>query len=188
MASPEEMAQAMIANMPEKTGRSLEEWLGLAAQAPEQKHARITAWLKSEHGLTHGYANLVTHTHLKGGLNDPATPSEADRLGAQYTGKEHLRPVYDRLAALVSEFGPDVELSPKKAYVSVRRSKQFALIQPSTKTRVDLGINLRGVEPAGRLEPSGSFNAMVSHRVRLGGVDDVDAEIRDWLQLAYGLA
>jgi hypothetical protein len=73
----------------------------------------------------------------------------------------------------------------KKTYVSLRRSKQFALVQPPTKTRVDVGINLKGVAPAGRLEASGSFNSMVSHRVRIESVKDVDKELVAWLKQAY---
>lgn len=82
-------------------------------------------------------------------------------------------------------FGSDVEFAPKKAYVSLRRSKQFALVQPSTKTRVDVGLKLRDAAPEGRLEASGSFNAMVSHRVRVESPAEVDAELIGWLRKAY---
>ena len=81
--------------------------------------------------------------------------------------------------------GDDVGIAPKKAYVSLRRNKQFAIIQPSTKSRIDVGINLKGVEPEGRLEKSGSFNAMVSHRVRITSPKEVDAELEHWLKSAY---
>ena len=76
----------------------------------------------------------------------------------------------------------------KKTYVSLRRNKQFAILQPSTKTRFDVGINLKGTEATDRLEPSGSFNGMVSHRVRLHSLDEVDAELIGWLKEAYELA
>ena len=80
--------------------------------------------------------------------------------------------------------GTDVELSPKKAYVSLRRNKQFALIQPSTATRLDLGLNLKGVEPAGKLEASGSFNAMCSHRIRFTSTADIDDKVKTgWRKL-----
>ena len=85
----------------------------------------------------------------------------------------------------MSGFGADVELAPKKAYVSLRRNKQFGLVQPSTKTRVDVGINLKDVAATERLEKSGSFNAMVSHRVRLASPTEVDAELIAWLKQAY---
>lgn len=72
--------------------------------------------------------------------------------------------------------------------MSVRRSKQFAIIQPSPKTRLDLGINLKGVPPSGRLEASGSFNAMVSHRLRLESPADVDKDVKGWRKAAYDQA
>ncbi len=96
-----------------------------------------------------------------------------------------MRPIYDTLMAVIAKFGKDVEVSPKKAYVSLRRHKQFGLIQPSTATRVDVGINLKGAEPTDRLEKSGSFNAMVSHRVRLSSPSEVDKELLGWLKKAY---
>jgi hypothetical protein len=85
----------------------------------------------------------------------------------------------------MAAFGDDVEFSTKKSYVSLRRSKQFALIQPSTKTRLDVGIQNKERAPEGRLEASGSWNAMVSHRVRLGSTEDVDDELIAWLHEAY---
>ena len=109
-----------------------------------------------------------------------------DLVTAQYAGdKEKLKPIYDAIISAVQKFGKDVEVSPKKTYVSLRRKKQFAIIQPSTKTRVDIGINLKGEKPVGRLEAAGSFNAMVSHRVKIGEKKSVDAELKKWLKQAY---
>jgi hypothetical protein len=175
--------QSMIRNLEEKTGRTMAEWVALAKGLGDLKHGQLIKALKADHGLTHGYANLVAHS-AKGVLAEGA-PQGDDLVTAQYEGKEALRPVYNALAAAVAGFGPDVELAPKKSYVSLRRSKQFGLIQPSTKTRIDLGLNLKGRGPTGRLEASGSFNSMVSHRVKLSVPADVDAEVLGWLREAY---
>ncbi len=181
--SPEEMAASMIANLKEKTGKTLPQWVKIARASKLEKHGQIVKHLKADHGMTHGFANLVAHETLQSAAgNAPA----GDLIEGQYGGgKSDLRPIYDALIAKVSKFGGDVEVSPKKAYVSLRRNKQFALIQPSTKTRVDVGINLKGEKPAGRLEASGSFNAMVSHRVRLEKKADVNGELVGWLKKAY---
>ena len=72
------------------------------------------------------------------------------------------------------------------AYVSLRRNKQFGLIQPSTKTRVDVGINLKGAKPSGRLEASGSFNSMVSHRVRLSKKKEHPGLLAIWMRMLPG--
>jgi hypothetical protein len=185
--SPDDAAAAMIANLPEQTGRSLEQWITVVKKSGLAKHGEIVKMLKSEHGVTHGYANLIAHKTR--GSDAGSASSGDDLVDAQYSGdKADLRPIYDRLAGAVSGFGKDVEFAPKKAYVSLRRSKQFGLIQPSTKTRVDVGINLKG-RPAGeRLEASGSFNAMVSHRVRVTAAKEVDAELIAWLREAYDQA
>ena len=182
--SPEEMSKTMIANMQDKTGKILEQWLAVVATSGADRHGAIVKLLKSEHGMTHGFANLVAHKALK----SDAGSASGDLVAAQYSGdKAALKPIYDALLTAAETCG-DVEVSPKKAYVSLRGSKQFAIIQPSTKARVDLGLNLKGVEPTARLEASGSFNAMVSHRVRLGAAADVDGEVKAWLQAAWRAA
>ena len=86
--------------------------------------------------------------------------------------------------AVVGGLGDDVEVAPKRGYVSFRRRKQFAMLQPAA-AHVDLGLILPGVPIAGRLERGDTFNAMFSHRVRLASVDAVDAEAEGWLKAAY---
>jgi len=171
------------ASLQAKTGKDLAAWTALAKAHGETKHAALVAWLKAEHGLTHGYANTIA---LKAREADAASIGEADLTAQMFAGpKAAIRPVYDKVMALVQALGGDVELAPKKGYTSLRCKKQFGLVQPSTKDRVDLGLILKGDAPVGRLEASGSFNAMVTHRVRLACVADVDAEVAGWLKAAY---
>ena len=99
-----------------------------------------------------------------------------------------MRPIYEAILAAVNKFGDDLDVAPKKANVSLRRKKQFALLQPSTATRFDVGINLKGVPTTERLQASGSFSAMVSHRVSLTSVGEVDQELIGWLRQAYDAA
>jgi hypothetical protein len=182
--SPEEGMASLLRNLEANTGKSIDVWIATAKATGQTKHGQIVAILKKDHGLSHGYANQIALRALAA-----AAPPEAltgDPIEALYAGsKAHLRPIHDALAAAIKKFGSDVEFSPKKSYVSVRRSKQFALIQPSTATRVDVGLILKNVPPSGRLEKSGSFNAMFTHRVRLANVVDVDPELISWLRQAY---
>jgi len=181
--SPEDAEATMVANLAEKTGKSLEQWLKVAAGSSATKHGELVKWLKEEHGMTHGYANLVAHRRFASAASDSAPD---DLVDAQYAGKKAaLRPIYAALDAALKKLGKDVEAAPKKGYVSYRRSKQFVIIQPSTATRIDVGVQLKGVAPTARLEASGSFNAMVSHRVRVESIADIDAELRGWLKRAY---
>ena len=125
MASIEEQTANQIANIERASGRSLAEWMALVQSSGNEKHGQIVAWLKSEHGLTHGNANLLAlkaRETAQGGAT-----SSADVVDAHYAGRnEALRPLYDRVVAATHEFGSDIELAPKKTYVSLRRKKQFA--------------------------------------------------------------
>jgi predicted transport protein len=155
----DQMEATMIANLETNTEKTLDEWIAIARASKARQPVGATA------------------------------STGEDLVNAQYSdAKADLRPIYDDLVNTVISFGDDVEISPKKTYVSLRRNKQFAIVQPSTKTRVDVGVNLKGVDPTERLEASGSFNAMVSHRVRLTGADQVDDELIGWLNQAYQAA
>jgi hypothetical protein len=174
-------------NLEQQTGRSKAQWIALTQARGLAKHGETVAWLKQEFGIGHGYANLVAIRAREAAAG--GAPADVDLVAAQYSGaKAALKPIYEALVAAANSLGKDIEIAPKKTYVSLRRSKQFALVQPSTATRVDLGLNLKGVSPAGRLEASGSFNAMCTHRVRIERPADVDAEVRRWLKQAYDAA
>ena len=117
----------------EKTGKPLSDWVKIVRKEKFEKHGQVVKFLKSEHGFTHGFANFVAH---KARESDAASSEGQDLIDAQYSkGKEHLRPIYDRLIAIVKDFGEDVEIAPKKSAVSLRSKRQFALIKPATKTR-----------------------------------------------------
>ncbi len=180
MASPEEMAAKMRENALEKTGRAISDWFVVLSDADLEKHGEMLKLLKGEHGVTHGFANLIVHDFKTQGTEP------TDLVGEQYTGKkEHLRPIYDAIIASVDGFGDDVEVSPKKAYVSLRRSKQFATVGPATNAAVEVGLNLKGQDLKERLVAG---RGMVTHRVRLGAPDEVDDELVAWLRTAYGAA
>lgn len=175
--------QTMINNMPEKTGKSLEEWFVILKQADLAKHGEMMKLLKGEYGVTHGFANtivLLFRQQAEGGA-----PAEEDLVAAQYRKKQDLKPIYDKVIEIVEGFGEDVEIAPKKAYVSLRRSKQFAIIKPSTKTRVDLGFNAKGAEGMERFIEGNAFGGMCTHLVKLTSMDEVDEDVAAWLKKAY---
>lgn len=180
---------SMIKNLEEKTGKSLEQWKTIAKKSGFAKHGEIVKFLKTEHEMGHGYANMVAHSVLNPDVMKQTETASDDLLAAQYAGaKANLKPFYDKLLQAVTAFGNDVEVSAKKTYVSLRRSKQFAIVQPSTATRLDVGINLKGEPTTKRLEASGSFNSMVTHRVRVEAIEQIDKELVGWLKKAYDAA
>lgn len=171
--------QTMIDNMPEKTGRSLKEWKTILNTKAFAKHSEAVNFLKSEHNVTHGFANTIV------ALSKEENETPTDLVETQYKGKEGLLPIYKSLLAVVSDFGKDVTVSPKKTSVSIIRRKQFALIKPATKTRIDLGLKFKDKPTTDRLEHSGPFGTMCTHRVKLSDVNQIDRELKAWLKEAY---
>lgn len=174
--------QTMIDNMPEKTGKSLEEWKKLLKTKAFAKHSEAMNFLKKDHGVTHGFANTIVH------LSKDQGEGPEDLVTNQYKGKESLLPIYEKLIATVKKFGSDVVITPKKSTVSLIRKKQFALIKPATKTRIDLGLKLPGKEETDRLGISGPFGTMCTHRVQLTDSGEVDRQLEAWLKEAYEMA
>lgn len=174
--------QSMIDNLPANTGKSLQEWFTVLDGAGLEKHSEMLTYLKRDFGVTHGYANGIVLQYRSRGTSS----SDDDLVEAQYAGaKAALRPIYDALVSAVSGFGEDVEISPKKASVSLRRSKQFGLIEPASAKRVQLGVNLKGAPPTDRLLAA---SGMCTHKVSLVSVDEVDDELLAWLKSAYDIA
>ncbi|MDZ7632051.1 MAG: DUF4287 domain-containing protein [Gemmatimonadaceae bacterium] len=186
--SPDEQTARMVAQLPTTTGKSMPEWLALTAASGKSRHGELVTWLKSSHGLTHGFANLIAHYTLKSDAGSILADG-GDLIADMFAGdKASLRPLFDALMTACRGFGSDIEESPKKGYLSLRRKTQFATLHPSTKARFDLGLKLKGVPPEGRLEAAGSWNAMVTHRVRLATVGDVDSDVIGWMRRAYDMA
>jgi predicted transport protein len=169
----------------EKTGKPLSHWIQVVKKSQLVKHKAILDYLKAEHGFTHGFANFVS---LKAREADAGSFSEEDLLTNQYKGKEHLKPIYEALVAQIQTLGDDITQTPKKDSVSMIRKRQFALIKPATKTRIDLGLKLKGKPTTERLGNSGPFGTMCTHRVQLTEPTQVDTELLNWLQEAYEAA
>lgn len=182
--SPEEALQSMIGNMPEKTGKSLEQWFKLIKAQGLTNHTEIIKFLKDKHKVTYGFANTIALLYRQQASGGPS--SGDDLVAAQLAGpKAAMKPLYNQVIKAVRALGKDVVLSPKKAYVSLRRNQQFGLVQVSTKDRIDLGLILKGVSKGGRLEDGAAWNGMCTHRVRLSSSKDLDKEVLGWLKKAY---
>lgn len=178
-------ALTMIENLKEKTGHSLDEWKTLIAKQGFSKHGEIVKFLKEAHSVTHGYASEIA---LKVLASDAASAADTDSLiENQYKGKEHLKPFYDHIIGAVQQFGGEFQIDPKKAYVSLKRKKQFVTLTPASKTRFEIGFNLKGTEPQGKLEAE-KPNGICSHKINLATLDEIDQEVIAWIKAAFDKA
>ena len=170
--------------MPEKTGKSLDVCFKLLKNRYLNKHSDILASIKGDHGVTHGYAYIISPLFRQTSAGGP--PTHAELIAAQYEKKPNLKPLYGRLVKEAKEFGKDVEVAPKKANVSLRRARQLAIIQPSTKTRMELELNLDKEMPLiGRLIKGDRWSGMCSHHIEIHSLDEITPDVLEWLKKAY---
>ncbi len=172
----------MIENLKEKTGHSLEEWKAVIAKENIVKHGEIVKFLKESHNITHGYASEIALKVL--GSDDDSSNDAGAFIESQYKGKEHLKAFYDKLIAEIQNFEGEFEIAPKKTYVSLKRKKQFIILNPASKTRFEIGFNLKGVEAKGKLENE-KPNGICSHKINLSEISEIDLEVIDWIKMAY---
>ncbi len=99
-----------------------------------------------------------------------------------YAGpKAALRPIHDRLMAEIDAFGP-FEVAPKKGQPAAE--EEFAMIGPATKTRVEVGLNMKGVEGTSRLLAQAA-GGMCQYKVNVTDASEVDSELIAWIRQAY---
>jgi hypothetical protein len=178
--------QSQIRNIEATYGKPLDYWFAVIDASGLTKHNQVVAMLKADHGLAHSAAHRVSL--LARQRHDAGAAASPDPADALYTGaKAGLRPLHDALLGQIRALGT-FDIAPKKGYLSLRRRKQFAMVQPSTTSRIDLGLILPATPATGRLESAATFNPLFTHRVRITAVTDLDDELRGWLATAYALA
>lgn len=174
----------MIENMPSKTGKSLIEWTNLLNEKrhPGARHKELVDMLMRDYNLGMNYADIVVH---KANGTDSGSIDADELIESQYKGKENLRPIYEGLMANILSLGEDIEIAPKKAYVSLRRKKQFACLKPATKNRFELELILKGQEPEGVLQVIPGAGAMCTHKINIESTEQITPEVLDWIKIAY---
>ena len=178
--------QSYLDNIKAKTGKTPADFRALAKAKGLTKASEVVAWLKQDFGLGYGHAGAIW---LVIGHADDVKASPDDRLAKLFAGKKAVwRKAYDTLEAKVRKFGTDVEVASNQTYINLcRGSRKFAIVQISVE-RLDIGLKLKGVKPTRRFEAAGSWNAMVTHRVRISDPKQVDQEVLTWLKQAYDAA
>jgi hypothetical protein len=179
--------QAYLDTIKAKTGKTPDDFRELAARKGLTEYRELMIWLKTEYELGHGHANVIAQMLARA---DKLQASPDDKLAAHFAGaKAHWRATYNALLEKLAAFGDDFKSAPTNSYISLLRgTKKFAILQISAAERIDLGIKNKNLPIAGRLEAAGSWNNMVTHRVRISEAAQLDAEALAWLKQAYDLA
>ena len=186
------MTQKWIAELKEKTGRTLDEWLKYIKKAGPRTEEERRMWLKTEHGLgTNTAWWLAERADGKG--EESGDPEAYLNAAEQYVedmfsgGKASLRPIYERLLKVGLSIGKDAKACPCQTIVPLYRNHVFAQIKPTTRTRIDMGFALGDMKATGRLIDTGGFakKDRITHRIPIMSVEDIDDEVKHWLRVAY---
>jgi hypothetical protein len=181
---PAKALATQLANIEKRTGKTLAELAKLVKSSGLAKHGELVAMLKRDLGMGHGDANTLVHHVKNAGAPAAAGASPDAALDAIYAGpKATLRPIHEALMQAIGQFG-EFEVTPKKAYVSLRRRKQFATIGPATKTEVEIGLNSKTLKAGGRIQalPPGG---MCQYRARITSAAEADKALLAALRQAY---
>ena len=189
------MMRDWIASLPEKTGRSLDQWIDLTKKQGPKTETERREWLRSKHKLgTNAAWTIAQRASGRGGGEDDDPESYLRSaqvyVDSMYAGKKAaLRPIFDALMEAGHALGKDVRACPCATIVPLYRKHVFAQIKPTTNTRVDLGLCLRGVKPTKRLLDTGgeAKGDRITHRIAIESVEEMDDEALKWLKRAYDM-
>ena len=186
------MTQKWVAELKDKTGRSLDEWLKLIKKSGPKDEKAQREWLKKEYGLgTNSAWWLAERANGKGSeIGDPDEYLKAAEgyVETMFAGaKAELRPIYDALLKLGLSLGKDVKACPCQTIVPLYRKHVFAQIKPTTRTRIDFGLALGDTKAKGRLIDTSGFarKDRITHRFEITSLKDIDDEVKRWLKAAY---
>lgn len=186
------LVQKWIADLKDKTGRSLDEWMHYLKKNGPKDNKERREWLKTEHGLGTNSAWWLSDRAAGIGTEE-GDPDAYLKAAEGYVekmfsgGKAGLRPIYDALLKLGLSVGKEAKACPCQTIVPLYRNHVFAQIKPTTRTRIDLGFALGDLKAKGRLIDTGGFakKDRITHRIEITSLDDIDDEVKRWLKVAY---
>ncbi|MDD2522100.1 MAG: DUF5655 domain-containing protein [Anaerolineaceae bacterium] len=185
MTSPSDMMDSVTDSMKERTGKTLEEWVEAvrASGIDPLDQKAVRNWLKSEHGILQNSQWAIADAAARAA--GWVRPSVEGYIDSQYQGeKVALRPIFDALREIIEGLGEDVTAEGRGGYTPFVRKRQFAAVQASTKTRVDLGLRFREAPTSGLLNTK-SLPGQSTHKISLTSPEDITDEVRDLIRLAY---
>src|SRR5262249_48239128 len=168
-----------------RTGQDVAAWNArLATVAPQDRAGEpaLRQWLSAE-GVT-GYAQalLVWETFGYPGF----LVADAEELvDKQYADRPQLRPVFNTVLRTLPALPGPVTVQARGTLVSlVSPRRTFAVLKPTTKSRVDRGLRPDSQQLQGGLREAKTLG-QATVRSPLTTPGDVDDEVRHWLARAY---
>jgi hypothetical protein len=184
-----------VAELKEKTGRSVEEWVRLIKKEGPRTEPEQREWLKSKYALGTNSAWWLAARASGASTGEEDTPEGYLKAAEQYVkdqyagAKAGLKPIYEALLECAFSIAKDVKACPCKTMVPLYRNHVFAEIKPAAKDRIDLGLALKDHPFSKRLLDTGGQKKKdrITHKIALTSLSDIDAEVKKLLKKAYDL-
>lgn len=174
-----------------QTGQNVDEWNKRIRETGITSRDELQVWLKTRN--INGYAQQLLIME-RFGYPEFLLKTAEELVDDQFADRAHLRPVFNEVieAGVGIAHQGLVEVQARKTFVTLRtKRRKFAMIKPTTKTRVDLGLRIvtmgEGHERfAARLQSAKVLrDDTMTHRIPLSKLEDVDDEVCYWLAVAY---
>jgi hypothetical protein len=179
-----QMREMITGLLERRTGAGIDEWNRRVAQANPADERSLRQWL-TDQGVD-GYPRMLLVME-RFGYPDYMLKGANQLVEEQYADRPALRPILDAVTATAVAMG-EVDVQARKTYVSfVTPRRAFAVVRPTTRTRVDLGLRLPDEAAAGRMKsvPRGVGQDAFVRAIELTSVDEVDDYVAGALERAY---
>lgn len=178
---PKQMGEAILRNLGEKTGKTLEQWISILKESKLEDKKSVMDFLKNTHGVGHFQAQKIVE-HLEG---KDAYENTDDFIPALFNTPDLLE-AYKKIETTISNFGKDVRIQPCKTYIPFYRKNQFALVKVSKDQKVIVGLNLADNFSHERFKKSKSGGSeRINFQTTIDNVADFDNELIEVIKLAY---
>ena len=177
---PKEMEEAILRNLPSKTGRSLEEWFRILSNMGYSTKADTIQFLKIEHKLGHFQAQKVYERFI--GQENYAAP---ETFAATLFSVPESIALFTSLRKQILQIDKKVVEKPCRTYIPYYHRTQFAVVKPGKSHQLQLGLALPDHMEANLFTRSSTkASRRVSHWATLLNAHDIEA-VLDSIYKAY---
>jgi dsRNA-specific ribonuclease len=180
----QEYEKNFLDNIVTLTGETLKHWLALAQSSGLSKAMELTNYFKHTHKLNHAHSSILAGIYLNGGK--AAFANTDDLLNKQLSGKEHLKPLYEKLIQFVQSALKETQVIPKVTYISLTGKKEFAAIN-FKKDEIRLGMALKNepfTDELTKAKISGPM-AHISHMLIITETKQLNNELSKHLKQSF---
>jgi predicted transport protein len=178
---PKQMGEAILRNLEDKTGKTLEQWLTLVKKSKLADKKQVIDFLKSEHNLGHFQAQKIYEC-----FSETNIYAETDRFIPNLFNSAELLKAYKKIEATLLKMGKDVRVQPCKTYIPFYRTNQFCIVKASKDKKITIGLNLPSDFKTDLFKKAKTVaSERINYQTTLESIADFDAQLIEIIKIAY---